>query len=63
MMKFGVVLKILMVVVSLFLLFVCAVLKAEVDSENGSHLAPVTVRVFGPNTDAVIDRDRELQVS
>jgi hypothetical protein len=41
----------------------CAVLKVELEGENGSQLPPVTVRVFGPNTDAVIDRDRELQVS
>lgn len=40
-----------------------AVLKAEVEGENESQLAPVTVRVFGPNTEAVIDRDRELQVA
>ena len=32
------------------------------EGENESELVPVTVRVFGPNTDAVIDRDRELQV-
>jgi len=38
------------------------VLKAQVEGENESQLPPVTVRVFGPNTDAVIDRDRELQV-
>jgi ethanolamine kinase len=38
-------------------------LKVELEGENGSQLPPVTVRVFGPNTDAVIDRDRELQVS
>ncbi|XP_024364257.1 probable ethanolamine kinase [Physcomitrium patens] len=36
-------------------------LKAEVEGENEDKLPPVTVRVFGPNTDAVIDRDRELQ--
>ncbi|KAG0553683.1 hypothetical protein M758_12G030800 [Ceratodon purpureus] len=36
-------------------------LKAEVDSENEKDLQPVTVRVFGPDSDAVIDRDRELQ--
>ncbi|CAK9228105.1 unnamed protein product [Sphagnum troendelagicum] len=36
-------------------------LKVELEGENGSQLPPVTVRVFGPNTDAVIDRDRELQ--
>jgi hypothetical protein len=38
-------------------------LKVELEGENGSQLPPVTVRVFGPHTDAVIDRDRELQVS
>lgn len=35
-------------------------LKAEVEEEGENQLVPVTVRVFGPNTDAVIDRDREL---
>ncbi|XP_073386532.1 probable ethanolamine kinase isoform X2 [Physcomitrium patens] len=36
-------------------------LKAEVEGENDDQLQPLTVRVFGPNTDAVIDRGRELQ--
>lgn len=33
------------------------------EEEGENQLVPVTVRVFGPNTDAVIDRDRELNVS
>lgn len=32
------------------------------EGENDDQLQPLTVRVFGPNTDAVIDRGRELQV-
>ncbi|KAH9330389.1 hypothetical protein KI387_002497, partial [Taxus chinensis] len=34
-------------------------LKVSVNNENGGD--PVTVRVFGPNTEIVIDRERELQ--
>lgn len=38
-----------------------AVLKVSVKEENGNNVA-VTVRLYGPNTDYVINRERELQV-
>ncbi|CAN1216738.1 Probable ethanolamine kinase [Linum perenne] len=37
-------------------------LKVSVKEENGDESA-VTVRLYGPNTDYVINRERELQVS
>ncbi|XP_023536613.1 probable ethanolamine kinase isoform X2 [Cucurbita pepo subsp. pepo] len=36
------------------------VLKVTVEEENGSNVS-ITVRLYGPNTDYVINRDRELQ--
>jgi hypothetical protein len=39
-----------------------AVLKVSVKENNGNE-SSVTVRLYGPNTDLVIDRKRELQVS
>jgi hypothetical protein len=39
-----------------------AVLKVSIKESNGSE-SSVTVRLYGPNTDLVIDRKRELQVS
>lgn len=39
-----------------------AVLKVTVKEESGSYVS-VTVRLYGPNTDYVINRDRELQVT
>jgi hypothetical protein len=39
-----------------------AVLKVSVKENNGIE-SSVTVRLYGPNTDLVIDRKRELQVS
>ena len=41
--------------------FFSAVLKVSVQEENGNNVA-VTVRLYGPNTDYVINRERELQV-
>lgn len=41
---------------------VTAVLKVSVTEENG-NMVHVTVRLYGPNTEYVINRDRELQVS
>lgn len=38
-----------------------AVLKVSVKEENGDNVS-VTVRLYGPNTDYVINRERELQV-
>ncbi|XP_023536612.1 probable ethanolamine kinase isoform X1 [Cucurbita pepo subsp. pepo] len=35
-------------------------LKVTVEEENGSNVS-ITVRLYGPNTDYVINRDRELQ--
>ena len=37
------------------------VLKVSVKEDNGDE-SSVTVRLYGPNTDLVIDRKRELQV-
>ncbi|KAI3679410.1 hypothetical protein L2E82_51319 [Cichorium intybus] len=37
------------------------VLKVSVDEENG-NMVHVTVRLYGPNTECVINRERELQV-
>lgn len=37
-------------------------LKVSVKEENGSDVA-ITVRLYGPNTEYVIDRKRELLVS
>lgn len=37
------------------------VLKVSVKGNNGNE-SSVTVRLYGPNTDLVIDRKRELQV-
>jgi outer membrane receptor for ferrienterochelin and colicin len=37
------------------------VLKVSVKEDNGNE-SSVTVRLYGPNTDLVIDRKRELQV-
>lgn len=37
------------------------VLKVSVKEDTGSEFS-VTVRLYGPNTDLVIDRKRELQV-
>ena len=45
-------------------LFCCvfiAVLKVTVKEETGNGVS-VTVRLYGPNTDYVINRERELQV-
>nr|DAD44879.1 TPA_asm: hypothetical protein HUJ06_003109 [Nelumbo nucifera] len=42
------------------LLFILAVLKISVREDNGSDV-PLTVRLYGPNTEYVIDRERELQ--
>ena len=39
-----------------------AVLKVSVKEGSDSE-SSVTVRLYGPNTDLVIDRERELQVS
>lgn len=39
-----------------------AVLKVSV-REDDENLALLTVRLFGPNTEFVIDRERELMVS
>lgn len=36
-------------------------LKVSVKEEDGNEV-PVTVRLYGPNTDYVINRERELQV-
>lgn len=41
--------------------FLHAVLKASVKEEDGNDVS-VTVRLYGPNTDYVINRERELQV-
>lgn len=38
-----------------------AVLKVTVKEEDGNDVS-VTVRLYGPNTDYVINRERELQV-
>lgn len=38
-----------------------SVLKVSVEEENGDNVS-VTVRLYGPNTDYVINRERELQV-
>ena len=38
------------------------VLKVTVKEESGTSVS-VTVRLYGPNTDYVINRDRELQVT
>lgn len=43
-------------------IFVTIVLKVSVKEENGNWVH-VTVRLYGPNTEYVIDRERELQVS
>ena len=43
-------------------LWTFAVLKVTVEEENGSNVS-ITVRLYGPNTDYVINRDRELQVT
>ncbi|MBA0789960.1 hypothetical protein Gohar_014637, partial [Gossypium harknessii] len=37
-----------------------AVLKVSVKEENGEYVS-VTVRLYGPNTEYVINRERELQ--
>jgi len=37
------------------------VLKASVKEESGNDVS-VTVRLYGPNTEYVINRERELQV-
>lgn len=42
-------------------MLVFTVLKVEVNGK-GLSFNRVTVRIFGANTDAVIDRSRELQV-
>lgn len=39
-----------------------AVLKVSVKEENRNDVS-VTVRLYGPNTDYVINRERELQVN
>lgn len=38
-----------------------AVLKVSVKEENGNDVS-VTVRLYGPNTDYFINRERELKV-
>lgn len=43
-------------------LFYLAVLKVSVREEKGNTV-DMTVRLYGPNTDYVINRERELQVS
>ena len=45
-----------------FVFLTSAVLKVTVKEESGSCVS-VTVRLYGPNTDYVINRDRELQVT
>jgi hypothetical protein len=42
-------------------LFLPTVLKVSVKEDTGNEFS-VTVRLYGPNTDLVIDRKRELQV-
>lgn len=41
---------------------ISTVLKVSVREENGETVT-MTVRLYGPNTEYVIDRERELQVS
>lgn len=48
-----------LIFLSIYLLH--AVLKVTVNEEDGNDVS-VTVRLYGPNTDYVINRERELQV-
>ena len=42
-------------------MLILSVLKVSVREANG-HNVSLTVRLYGPNSDLVIDREREMQV-